>query len=85
MGALPIDSAEAAFIPFGGYISRNITYVEQQILVASIVHRYDFQLAEPGVAPRHNEALTCSPGSIPSACISRNQRRKLSKAGIQGS
>lgn len=64
-----VKGTQAAFIPFSagarGCIGRNITYMEQQMLVASIVHRYYFQLAVPGFEPTYEEAVTCSPGPIP--------------------
>ncbi|CAL5871245.1 uncharacterized protein PFLUO_LOCUS5493 [Penicillium psychrofluorescens] len=57
------------FLPFSlgarGCIGRNITYMEQMMLVASLVHRYDFTLLSPNWELSHAEAVTCSPGSMP--------------------
>ncbi|KAF2494117.1 cytochrome P450 monooxygenase [Lophium mytilinum] len=60
---------QSAFLPFSlgprGCIGRNITYMEQQMLIASLVHRYTFDLISPDFKPTYEEAVTCSPGPIP--------------------
>ena len=38
-----------------GCIGRNITYLEQHVLLASVLHRYDFELAQPGFEPGRYE------------------------------
>ncbi|KAF4552146.1 Cytochrome P450-like protein 4 [Elsinoe fawcettii] len=57
------------FIPFStgarGCIGRNISYLEQTVMVATLFHRYDFALPCPGFDPGRIETTTCSPGSIP--------------------
>jgi cytochrome P450 len=62
-------SLHTSFIPFSagsrGCIGRNITYMEQQMLVASLVRRYTFDLISPDFKPTYEEAVTCSPLSIP--------------------
>lgn len=58
-----------SFIPFSAgpraCIGRNITYMEQQMLIASLVHRYSFELVSRDFKPTYDEAITCSPGAIP--------------------
>ncbi|KAI0894322.1 benzoate 4-monooxygenase cytochrome P450 [Annulohypoxylon nitens] len=57
------------FITFSGgargCIGRNITYLEQTVVVASLVHRYDFELLDPDWVLPQWEAFTCSPGDMP--------------------
>lgn len=62
-------SLHTSFLPFSAgpraCIGRNITYMEQQMLVASLVYRYSFELVSPDFKPTYEEAVTCSPSSIP--------------------
>lgn len=57
------------FIPFStgarGCIGRNISYLEQTVLIASLVHRYDFALPFPEWEPTKRENTTLSPGPMP--------------------
>lgn len=57
------------FIPFStgarGCIGRNISYLEQTVLIASLVRRYDFVLPFPGWEPSRRENMTLSPGPMP--------------------
>ncbi|KAI9901017.1 hypothetical protein N3K66_002834 [Trichothecium roseum] len=48
-----------------GCIGRNISYLEQSVLLASVVHRYDFALPSPGWEPHRNECMNLSPGPMP--------------------
>jgi cytochrome P450 len=48
-----------------GCIGRNITYLEQTVVLASLVHRYDFELLSPDWVLPQYEAFTCSPGDFP--------------------
>ena len=63
-----VKSLHASFIPFSagsrGCIGRNITFMEQQMLMASLVHRYTFEFVAPDFEPTYDEAVTCSPGPI---------------------
>lgn len=67
----------SAFLPFSAgarsCIGRNITYMEQQMMVASLVRRYDFELISPDWKPTYREAVTCSPGPIPIRLFRRTQ------------
>ncbi|KAL2846904.1 cytochrome P450 [Aspergillus pseudoustus] len=58
-----------AFIPFssGGRacIGRNITMIEQQILIATLVHRYDFSLPSPDWTLQNEEAFNLWPVELP--------------------
>ncbi|KIA75574.1 benzoate 4-monooxygenase cytochrome P450 [Aspergillus ustus] len=58
-----------AFIPFssGGRacIGRNITMIEQQILIATLVHRYDFSLPSPNWTLQNEEAFNLWPVELP--------------------
>ncbi len=57
------------FIPFSagarGCIGRNITYLEQQILVATLVHRYDFALPNNDWELEWEEAFNLWPKELP--------------------
>ncbi|GLA46410.1 hypothetical protein AnigIFM63604_009883 [Aspergillus niger] len=57
------------FIPFStgarGCIGRNISYLEQTILVASLVHRFDFALPYPGWEPERHETTNLGSGPMP--------------------
>lgn len=48
-----------------GCIGRNITYLEQTVVLASIVHRYEFELISEDWVLGQREAFTCSPGDMP--------------------
>lgn len=61
--------AQTTFIPFSagarGCIGRNITYIEQTILVATLVKRYDFAFASKSWKLSHEEAFNLWPGPMP--------------------
>ncbi|KAK3670016.1 hypothetical protein LTR78_010115 [Recurvomyces mirabilis] len=46
-------------------IGRNITYLEQTVVWATLVHRYEFELLSAGWELSQREAFTCSPGDMP--------------------
>lgn len=46
-------------------INRHITYFEQTVVVATLVHRYDFRLLDDDWVLPQREAFTCSPGDMP--------------------
>ncbi|KAK5026639.1 hypothetical protein LTS07_007573 [Exophiala sideris] len=48
-----------------GCIGRNISYLEQHVLLASLLHHFDFALPSPDWEPMRREMFTCSPGSMP--------------------
>lgn len=48
-----------------GCIGRNITYLEQTVVLASLVHRFDFELINDDWCLMQKEAFTCSPGDMP--------------------
>ncbi|KAK7205061.1 cytochrome p450 monooxygenase [Myxozyma melibiosi] len=56
------------FIPFSmgsrGCIGRNITYLEQQLLLATLVRRYDFAFADPNFEPFYEERMNLLPGDM---------------------
>ncbi|RDW78670.1 cytochrome P450 [Aspergillus mulundensis] len=62
-------SLQSFFIPFStgarGCIGRNISYLEQTVLLASLVHRYDFALPSPDWDPPIPETTNLSPGQMP--------------------
>ncbi|KAL3493512.1 cytochrome P450 [Aspergillus germanicus] len=64
-----VGKMREAFIPFsaGGRacIGRNITMIEQQILIATLVHRYDFSLPSPEWTLRNEEAFNLWPVELP--------------------
>jgi benzoate 4-monooxygenase len=67
--AKDIVKMREAFIPFsaGGRacIGRNITMIEQQILIATLVHRYDFALPSPEWTLQNEEAFNLWPVELP--------------------
>jgi cytochrome P450 len=60
---------QGAFLSFSagarGCIGRNISYLEQTVLLASVVHRYDFALPTPDWEPSRWETFNLSPGPMP--------------------
>ncbi|KAM6523532.1 hypothetical protein FSOLCH5_004149 [Fusarium solani] len=48
-----------------GCIGRNISYLEQTVLLASVVHRYEWALPYPEWEPERREAMNLSPGPMP--------------------
>ncbi|KAE8143442.1 cytochrome P450 [Aspergillus pseudotamarii] len=64
-----IGKMRDAFIPFsaGGRacIGRNITMIEQQILIATLVYRYDFSLPSPDWTLQNEEAFNLWPVDLP--------------------
>ncbi|KAJ5109379.1 hypothetical protein N7456_006054 [Penicillium angulare] len=57
------------FVPFStgarGCIGRNISYLEQTVLVASLVHRFEFALQSPDWDPPIPETTNLCPGPMP--------------------
>ncbi|KAL4903758.1 hypothetical protein BDW74DRAFT_185866 [Aspergillus multicolor] len=60
---------EPYFIPFSagsrGCLGRNISYLEQKLVLASIVHRYEFALPSPDFRLERREALNLLVGELP--------------------
>jgi cytochrome P450 len=48
-----------------GCIGRNISYLEQTVLLASVVHRYEFALPFPEWEPERWESMNLAPGPMP--------------------
>ncbi|RAL09776.1 benzoate 4-monooxygenase cytochrome P450 [Aspergillus homomorphus CBS 101889] len=48
-----------------GCIGRNISYLEQTVLIASLVHRYEFALPHPTWEPTPHETTNTGLGAIP--------------------
>lgn len=48
-----------------GCIGRNISYLEQTVLLASVVHRYEFALPHEAWEQERWEAFNLSPGPMP--------------------
>ncbi|KFY97979.1 hypothetical protein V500_01833 [Pseudogymnoascus sp. VKM F-4518 (FW-2643)] len=48
-----------------GCIGRNISYLEQTVLLASVLHRYDFELTEKDWVPERRETMNLHLGSMP--------------------
>lgn len=46
-------------------MGRNITMIEQQILIATLVHRYEFALPSDDWCLQYNEAFLLWPGPMP--------------------
>lgn len=62
-------SLQPYFIPFStgvrGCIGRNISYLEQTVLLAALVHRFEFALPGPDWDPPIPETTNLSPGPMP--------------------
>ncbi|KAJ5669556.1 hypothetical protein N7462_010626 [Penicillium macrosclerotiorum] len=60
---------EPYFIPFStgsrGCLGRNISYLEQMVVLASIVHRYEFALPSPDFQLDRQEAFNLLVGELP--------------------
>ena len=60
---------QSGFIAFStgarGCIGRNISYLEQTVLLASVVHRYEFALPYEGWEPERWEAMNLMPSAMP--------------------
>jgi cytochrome P450 len=48
-----------------GCIGRNISYLEQTVLLSSIVNRYEFSLESPDWEPTRWESMNLAPGPMP--------------------
>jgi cytochrome P450 len=71
---------QGAFIAFStgarGCIGRNISYLEQTVLLASVVHRYGFSLSGPEWEPERWEAMNLMPGEMWLKCWRRELGEK---------
>ena len=71
-----IGKMRDAYIPFSAgsraCIGRNITMIEQQILIATLVHRYDFSLPSPDWTLQNEEAFNLWPVELPVKILKRN-------------
>lgn len=56
-----------------GCIGRNISYLEQAIALATMVHRYDIELATPGFVPERRETFNLHPSEVPIRLRRRQQ------------
>jgi len=69
---------EPYFIPFStgarGGIGRNISYLEQIVVVASLVHRYKFALPSPSWKLQRHEAFNILVGELPMKIWRREQQ-----------
>jgi len=48
-----------------GCIGRNISYLEQTVALATMLHRYDIELATPGFVPKRLESNNLHPSALP--------------------
>lgn len=60
---------QTSFIPFSagarGCIGRNLTYMEQTMLMASLIHRYDLKLLNETQGLTCEEGFNLWPGPMP--------------------
>ncbi|KAL4878205.1 cytochrome P450 [Aspergillus karnatakaensis] len=60
---------QAVFVPFSAgsraCIGRNLSYMEQTVMVATLVHRYDFALPSPNWEQERVEVTNLLPGVLP--------------------
>lgn len=64
-----LKEAQGTFIPFStgarGCIGRNISLIEQAVLLATLAQRYEFSLVDPEWTLDHEEAFNLWPGPMP--------------------
>ncbi|KAJ5527795.1 benzoate 4-monooxygenase cytochrome P450 [Penicillium frequentans] len=76
-----VKQMRAVFIPFStgarACIGRNITFIEQQILVATLVNRYDFALPSEDWKLDWEEAFNLWPAQMPLKIWRRNENIDL--------
>lgn len=60
-----------------GCIGRNISYLEQMVLLASLIHRFEFALPFPGWEPTRRENFNLSPGPMPLKVWQRTKEYSL--------
>ena len=75
---------EPYFIPFStggrGCLGRNISYLEQHVVLATLVHRYNFALPSPDYELKRFEANNLQMGVMPLK-IWRRETSEMSLAG----
>lgn len=62
-----------------GCIGRNISYLEQTVLLSSLLHRYEFALPSPDWEPERREMFNLSPGPMPLKVWQRTKEYSLSE------
>ena len=62
-----------------GCIGRNISYLEQMVVLASLLHRFEFALPFPEWEPERREAFNLSPGPMPLKCWRREKKYSLAE------
>ncbi|KAK5129253.1 hypothetical protein LTR08_003718 [Meristemomyces frigidus] len=62
-----------------GCIGRNISYLEQTVLLASILHRYDVELATPGFVPERMESFNLHLSEVP---VQLRRRQRFSEKEV---
>ena len=62
-----------------GCIGRNISYLEQTVLLASLLHRYEFALPSPDWEPQRREAFNLGSSSMPLKVWQRTKEYSLSE------
>ena len=55
-----------------GCIGRNISYLEQTVALATMIHRYDIALADPTFVPDRKETFNLHPNELPILLSLRN-------------
>jgi cytochrome P450 len=48
-----------------GCIGRNISYLEQMVVLASVLKRYEIELADPGFVPKRRETMNLHLDAVP--------------------
>lgn len=65
-----------------GCIGRNISYLEQTIALATMIHRYDIELAKPGFVPERLESFNLHPSEVP---LRLRRRQRFSEKALLAS
>lgn len=77
---------QTSFVTFSagarGCIGRNISYLEQTVLLASMVHRYEFALTHPAWEPELQEHFNLVPGPMPLKLWQRGGVKDINSVGV---
>ncbi|KAK5455004.1 hypothetical protein LTS15_005724 [Exophiala xenobiotica] len=63
-------------------IGRNLAYLEQQVLIATLVHRYEFQFEQPGYVLPTIERFNANPGEMYVKLWRRRRKIEQPLAGV---
>ncbi|KAK7896930.1 hypothetical protein LTR67_004818 [Exophiala xenobiotica] len=75
------EMMQQAYVPFStgprACLGRNLATTEQHIVLATLFHRYDFELEDKDFVPRLKEGFNLDPGPLP---VTLRRRRRTTKS-----